>query len=236
MTVAVIVPLSTALDEHRERAWQWIRSRYQEEHPDWEIAAGYCTGPWIKARAVDDALRRTDADVLVVADADCWIDSLADPVAQVAGGRLECVFPHGRVIRLNEHATTQVYTDGLPDTWPPRSDLEQADYDGKVGGGIVILTRDLYERAPLDPRFIGWGREDEAWGRALLTTTRQRAHGDLPLWHLWHPPQQRRNRMQGSEANEQLWFRYRDAAGDNDAMSLLIEEVRCHSRTFSPAP
>lgn len=232
MTIAVIVPLSTELDAHRARAWQWIRCRYESEHPDWEIVPGYCDGAWCKAEAVADALTRTDADVFCIADADCWVDL---PDACLVGGQLDVLFPHWQVIRLNEQATARVYSAGLPDA-PSPSDLTQAAYVGKVGGGVVVVTRDLYERAPFDPRFLGWGREDEAFGRALLTLKRSHRHGDATLYHLFHEPQERQNRTQGSDANEQLWHRYRSAAGDVEAMRALIEEGRCCLRPSSPAP
>jgi hypothetical protein len=92
--------------------------------------------------------------------------------------------PFRTVRRLDEASTKAIIEDG-------------ADIGGKLiktphrmvpGGGICVLHREHYEQAPLDPRFVGWGHEDECWGlglRHLLgdpTIT-----GDI-LWHLYHPP------------------------------------------------
>ncbi len=234
MTVALVVPFAST-DPHRLRAWDWIRDRYQRTQPDWEIVTGTTGLPWSKARAVADALTRTDADLLVIADSDCWVHETADFVTRVESGELEWAAPHHKIVRLNQEATGRVYRDGLPEQMPHRRELTERVYDGVVGGGIVIVPRDLYTRVPLDPRFVGWGGEDESWGRALLTMTSRRVRGRHPLWHCWHPTAERLNRKIGSTENAALTERYRVAAGDREATGQILEEARCHFRISSSA-
>lgn len=224
MTVALVVPFAST-DPHRLRAWAWVRARYRSEQPDWQIVTGACEGAWSKARAVGDALTRTNANTLIICDADVWVNETADYVSRVESGELEWAAPHGRIIRLNQEATERVYRDGLPETMPNRRELTEQVYDGVVGGGIVIVPRDLYMRVPLDPRFVGWGGEDESWGRALLTMTKRRVRGRHPLWHLWHAPAERLNRKIGSTENAALAERYRKAAGDQEATEQILQEA-----------
>lgn len=239
MNTAVIVPLSELLDDDRQRAWRWVETRYRTSQPEWEIVTGTCTGPWIKANAVADAITKTSADLLIVADSDVWCVQLPEFVARVADGTLEWATPHSRVFRLNRLGADHLL-DGTLDlgSHPPKRWLTQS-HQAMLGGGLVVVPRALYERCPLDPRFVGWGGEDESFGRALCTFTSRRSarlHGANVLWHLHHAPQQRLNRKVGNEANAALGERYRLAAGDVAATAALIEEGRCHSRLSSPAP
>lgn len=235
MTTAVVVPF-TGTDVHRLRAWGWVEARYRTLFPEWEIVTGTYSGPFCKALAVADALTNTDADLLIVADADCWSETTGRIVEQVATGQFEWGAPHRRVIRLNKEATEQVYRDGLPDTMPNAKQLAERVFDESVfGGGIVVLPRTLYERVPLDPRFQGWGSEDVAWGLALKRLTHQFTRGHDVAWHLWHDPQPRKSRKFGNDENAALLARYERAVGDKHAMETLIEEAKC-SQASSPKP
>lgn len=71
------------------------------------------------------------------------------------------------------------------------------------------------------------GQEDESWGTALETL-----HGPpwrpidhAPLWHLFHPPQQRASRRWGSLEHRALYRRYQQAKDDPEAMRALLAET-----------
>ena len=162
--VSVVVPWRDS--PGRAVVWEWLQARWEAHHPDWQLVTGTCPdGPWRKAVAVADALTRADGDVLVVADADVWCDGVSVAVDAVIGGARWAI-PHQRLHRLTELATAAVL-DGQP--WPRRDPAAytQRPYTGRPGGGIVVMTRAMYERVPIDPRFGGWGHEDEAWALAL---------------------------------------------------------------------
>jgi hypothetical protein len=226
MAVAVIVPWRQS-DEQRAAAWSWVRSRYEEHHPDWEIVTGTCDGPWIKADAVADALTRTNADTLLIADADVWCDNLAWAVGAL--DEWPWVIPHHTVYRLTEAATAAVLAGGSLG-----GETTQHPYKGFAGGGFLALRRDLYERIPLDPRFVGWGQEDQAWHLALRRLAGQGVRGRADLWHLWHPPQERKSRVVGSDASMDLLTRYQRAR-DAASMTALISEVT-DGRSHRPEP
>jgi hypothetical protein len=139
MATAVLIPYRAGC-EHRARALDHVTGLYAEHYPDWPVILGHCDeGPWVKALAIWDALSRTDADVLVVADADVWSERIADAVAAVEQGARWAI-PHWLVKRLAEDGSEQ-----------------ERPYPGIEGGGIVVLPREVMLACPMDCRFTGWG-------------------------------------------------------------------------------
>lgn len=179
---------------------------------------GSVAGPWCKAKAVDAAVRCTSAPVLVVADADCWTDKIVEAVAAVEAGA-PWATPHDYVDRWTE-ARTDAFWRG--ETVRGREEHHPA----VLGGGIVIVRRDVWFDIPIDPRFTGWGHEDHSWGLALscLLGDPVRLVGDLT--HFWHPPQPRYTRRVGSEPGRLLERRYWNARNDQTAMRALVDEAR----------
>lgn len=198
-----------------------MRARYEEHHPDWLLTVSEVDdGPWIKAATVMPALAASSAEIVIVADADIWCDGLADAVAAVTGG-YPWALPHRMVRRLNEQATAEVLAGRDPASIGDLA-MVQRPYVGIAGGGLVVARRRLLLEAPLDARFVGWGREDESWGLALETLAGGPWRGSAPLFHLWHPPQERPTRSRGSPANEALRMKYVKAHGNPDEMRRLL--------------
>lgn len=218
MATSVLIPWA-GQDPHRQAALEWVKARYANE--PWQLVTGTCEGAWCKARAVADATSRADGDLFVIADADVWSDGTTAAVTAVEAGEPWAV-PHDLVHRLTHESTVQVYEGQEPCGLP----TEQAPYRGRRGGGIVVVTRDNYQQAPLDPRFAGWGHEDESWALALKTMLGDGWRGTDDLFHLWHPPQQRLNRHVGSEPSLRLYHQHVRAQWDRQAMRRLIEEGR----------
>jgi hypothetical protein len=218
VSVDVIIPYAGE-DEHRARALWWVCPRYE-----WPVIVGNNSGPWCKAKAVADGLRHSDADILVVADADVWATDVVKAVEAVERGAAWAV-PHRQVRRLSEISTAAVLAGEPPNE---EMSLARGTYTGVIGGGVVVLTRELYDEVPIDPRFIGWGGEDYAWGFALTTIAGPPARATGPLWHLWHPaqPRDKKIRVGGNRPNETLRRRYRDSRREISLMRKLIAEAR----------
>lgn len=235
MTTAVLIPWA-ATDEWRTRALAHVTAWWRSL--GYDPVLGRHDGPWRKALAVADALARTDADVLVVADADVFVPGVERAIALVEQGAPYAI-PHVRVHRLTERATTQLYETGTHD-----GEMEKGcPYVGVVGGGMVVLRRDVYEDCPLDASYAGWGREDEAFGLALEVLHGPPERLDNPLWHLWHPAPPRLNRRDPLRPESQERYlcylrahrRWSKGLPDGaEAMRALVDEAR-HLTCAGPA-
>lgn len=221
MSVDVLVPFRGGC-EHREAAWEFLRTRYAERHTTWRlIAAPPPQGPWRKGLALSDALGFSRAEIVVQIDADVWTDGLPTAVAAVKAGAAWAM-PHDQVFRLGEEATRAYMAD---EPWR-HLPLAQPAYRGIPGGGAIVARREALVTAPVDPRFEGWGQEDEAQAFALRTLYGEPWRGGADLIHLWHPPQDRWTRKRGSAESWALRRRYGKAHNDPAAMAALIEESR----------
>jgi hypothetical protein len=209
-SVAVLIPWAGKCP-HRRAALGYVRTWYGEHHPNWQIAVGRSKvgSQWCKAKAVADALRQTAAEILVIADADCLTPGVGEAVEQAEEGS-PWAMPHYKVHRLNQSATARVLAGETPEkVTAGRRVYTQSPYVGYAGGGVVVVRRDVYLSAPLDPRYLGWGQEDESWADALSLLYGEPWRSKLPLWHLWHPPQQRMTRVTGSHESRELRKQYR---------------------------
>jgi hypothetical protein len=187
---------------------------------------------WRKGRAVGNGVREmTGAGRnFIIADADVF---LADRDMKVLGGAIDYVersggwaCPTSHVTRLNRAASEAVTSGGAwpyADLRPPAGDVEER-HRQHAGGGLVVISAEAYAACPLDPRFRGWGHEDDSWAYALHTMIGQPLRGSAELYHLWHPPQERQTRARGSDENWTLFQRYHDARGDREKMGALMRE------------
>lgn len=225
--VSVVIPF-TSDEPWRVRARDHVVDWYRRF--GWETVEGTCPDPWRKAVAIADAVSRSAGDVLVVADADCVCDGVARAVAAVEGDGAAWAMPHLMVHRLDVVATEGVYAGVDPAVTVTRV---QRPYRGWPGGGVVVLPRATWDRVPMDPRFVGWGQDDETWAMALTTLAGPCARLAADLYHLWHPPAPRQSRRWGSAANRALYGRYRAAAGLPVRMAALVAES---AETLAGAP
>lgn len=224
--VGLIVP-RLAGDPPRDAAWSFVRRRYEALHPDLDVieADGVHTQPWTKTGAVNRAVEECDHEVLVIADADLIVGAGALARA-VDLSRTGWAVPHSTVYRLDKDRT-QAVLDGPVDVDPcPVIDrhLSRKAYYGHAGGGVVVIARWAWTIVGgFDERFDVWGGEDVSLGWALRTLVGPglRIHG--PLWHLWHPQQSSYNDARFAEGMR-LTNRYRQAAGNPDAMNVLLLE------------
>lgn len=221
-SVEVVIPWRDGCP-HRQAALLYVADRWaQLGHP---VRLGsHEHGAWCKADAVQAGIDRTSADVIAVADGDVWSDAIPHAIGAVVDGAPWAV-PHTLVHRLTPKATDEVLAGTEPHDGMPLDVLDKP-YAGRLGGGIVILRRDVWGDCPIDRRFRGWGHEDESWAKALGCLYGPPVQFDSTLWHLWHPPQERITWGLGSPENEALYKRYHHAASNPDrgVMRALIAE------------
>ncbi len=221
MDVDVIVPWRGGCAD-RALAWAAVQNFYAAEHPDWRVVeAPPAEGKWVKASAVRPAVEASEADVIVVADADVWCVGLSAAAMAIVCGLADWAVPHRTVYRLNAEATVRYIATGAYD----QSALARKTYVGRLGGGLVVASREALCSVPMDRRFMGWGQEDEAWGSALATILGPPWRGSADLIHLWHPPAERLSTRRGSIENWNLYRDYIEARGNPDRMRELVSEA-----------
>jgi hypothetical protein len=218
----------------RLAALGYVKGLRHEEQFSVKLATSEPAPNWVKAQPVWGALAGVIPDSLVVLihDADVWCPpaELDQAIAAVVSGKAQWSLPHRRVMRLDQGSTRRLCNGGTFED----NHLEQDPYDGIPGGGIVVARAGTLRETPLDPRFVGWGQEDESWGAALTTLHGEPWRGDAELIHLWHPPQERLTRSRGSIDNWLLKVCYCEAFGNPERMRALVDKGKLALETAQP--
>jgi hypothetical protein len=239
--VSVLIPYredSTQRAKLLDHCLKWWR---QHMPSDWEVVIGSCdTEDWCKAQAYDDALRGACGRYLVFADADVMLPGTPVAVVALRDG-WAWARSHDLVVRLNSTTTEQLLATSTAVPWSAQvytqswEHWEDWPYEQKAAGAGVCVQRDVYENVPHDPRFLGWGCEDEAWGYALQTMYGPEAKvRGMPCIHLWHPSQPKPLRR-GSVENQVLLARYSQARHSVEPqleMAALLAEATMRLSTL----
>ena len=186
MSVAVLIPFVSE-DKDRIAAFKAV-CKWWKDNFGFQVVKGIAD-PYTKGAALSDAAARARADIYCIADADCILQEpwrITEIVKAIEAGQFEWAVPHGKVHRLTEEATNDYYARGDCDI----TDIHYPPYTGCKGGGLVVLSRRAWEEVGgIEPRFVGWGGEDVAFGYALELLVGKPHIGNGRLIHLWHEEQ-----------------------------------------------
>lgn len=221
MTVEVVISWRPGCP-YRERNLEWVLRQWAGT--GWRVTLNGADDGigWCRANDVTPVVEASNAEIIVCADADVWTEGIGAAVDAVRSGAAWAV-PHWMLCRLSDAATERVIAGERPED---QDDFAERPYKGHPAGTLFVIRRDAYLEAPLDPGFQNWGQEDDAANLAwsLLFGKPWRDPKGPPAWHLWHPPQPRKNRGIGNDANLALYRRYRSARNDPQRMRALIAE------------
>ena len=206
--ISILVPVS-GLDSQRAENWRWLEQYWGANLSDAEIVVGSDSGsPFSKSVAVNDAVRRSSGDVLVIIDADAYLSvssvlrcAREIRLAEERGFKLWYI-PYRKLYRLTEQVSRKILDSdpqkptAVPQN-PPESDilntaLFQDTPVSRIGhwyGAMAqIMSREAFETVGgWDERMRGWGGEDHA--AMVAMDTLYAPHKCLPdaITHLWHP-------------------------------------------------
>lgn len=226
MNVAVVIPALTIDDPWRARALEFVLGWWRTNYPAWPVHIGEIPdgAPWSKGAAVGAGCALAidaGADVLVLADADSFTipaETFSEAVAAITDDGKSWVVPHGMVYRLREDETVRV----LDGERPRLGRLCRPVYEGPAGGGFTVLTVEAWREVDgIDPRFLGWGGEDIAFGFALEALVHPAHRIGGKLVHLWHPHPA--PTLRGSPESEALIAKYTEARGYPRRIRAVIE-------------
>lgn len=244
--ISILVPFRSDSGV-RDKTWDWLYRYWRRVLPEAEFIIGQNHDtPFCKTAAVNDAFRKAKGDVIVIMDADCYIDACvikrcAQEIreARKAGRRLWFI-PYRRFYRMTREVSEWLLeTDPCdPPRFrdpPPPWEVEHIwrNSSGHWWGALIqIMPREAFEAAGgMDERFKGWGSEDISFMHAVDTLYAKHKTVNSPVYHLWHPsikgkwlftrqwPDQ-----PGPEMNDQLAWRYENAVGDKLRMHKLLSE------------
>jgi glycosyltransferase involved in cell wall biosynthesis len=246
--ISLLVPFTTT-DLQRQATWDWLKEYYSAWLPGAElIVSPNYEVPFCKTRAFNTAFKRSTGDVIVLLDADCYINTeiILQCAAEIRAARKAhqklWYVPYRNFYRLTEQATSAVTasqpTDPITYPAPPPSEvLSSTDGTSSAhwwGALIQIMPAEAFEAVGgMDDRFAGWGGEDVAFMRAVDTLYGKHKTWNDQVFHLWHAatlnPYDSHLRMwPGQKAsqkkNDELVGRYYAAFGDKTRMRRLVNE------------
>jgi len=245
--IALLVPFRDDNSATRGVNWAWLKRFWEAELPAANLSVGSDDGvPFSKACAINDAYRRCDntCDVLVLLDADCYIDpsvilDCAERIREARRWRERVWFvPYRWLYRLTQATTARLIasdpTHALQFPTPPAPEDVTTTLGAAIGhryGALIqIMPREAFQTiGGMDPRMRGWGGEDVTMVRVLDTlygvheTTNNEV---LTLYHLALGDVYLR-KWEGQEdtgVNNALALRYRKMRRDPARMRAVVNE------------
>lgn len=156
--ISILIPFA-AKNPYRRKVFKWVLKYWKKELPDAEVIVGRSDSkPFCKNEALNDAFRRSSGKVIVMMDADAYIEGTiiekcADMILENLDNHLWFI-PYRKLYRLNQETTKEVIdsdpADPLRITCPPNLDQlddngDKSDYGHRYGAMCMIYPREAIE-------------------------------------------------------------------------------------------
>jgi len=241
--ISLLIPF-TSKNKDRNASFNWLVRYWRNELPEAEIVVGTSKSrPFCKGEALNDAARKATGKVLVIIDADAYldgviIDTAANEILENIDNHLWLV-PYRRLYRLTKQITREILQsdprdpmrvpDPPPEDWVQNQGHSQR-YGHRYGAMIMMFPREALDVIGcFDERFKGWGGEDVALVRALDTLWGKHKSTDNSIFHLWHNvigKDYRTRSWEGQKhSNAKLAMRYHRASRKPSEMRELVKEA-----------
>lgn len=187
--------------------------------PEVEICIGESNQqPFPKAKVINEAVKKSNGEILVIADADLFFDPslLEQAIKQLENNAW--VIPFKKVFNISKKSTQELLK--TEPVWPVPIELETRKRKYAAMGGINIVPRKYFDKVGgFDERFVGWGGEDDAFAASMNNICGYVKRMDGTLYHLWHS----RRSLGNYAANRELLKGYR---GGKESIKNEIEKRR----------
>ena len=243
--ISLLVPFRDDSKSNRLKVWTWLLKYWENALPEAEIVVGTDDGmPFSKTCALNNAYKKCTGDIIVLLDADCFIDpnvitDCADKIRQFREeGNTLWYVPYRNLYRLTYEATDILINSDpnnpLQYPNPPNLndviDIASSSYGHWFGALIQIMPREAFETTGgMDPQFRGWGGEDVSYVRILDTLYGVHKTTKNQVFALYHDKigNNELRMWEGQEktgTNNQISIRYRKAYQDKIKMRRIIAE------------
>jgi hypothetical protein len=234
--ISVLVPFrANGPRDIRIKSWKWIEQRWRHLLPDAEICLGTDIGqPFSKSVAVNDAYYKSRGDMLVIVDADSWVEyGNLEVGIHNAYVREHLVVPWWTAYRLTKEDSKEIMkqdpTGPNPVTEQMRINAAGTGPSPASAAMVLCIQRVSFERVGgWDPRFRGWGSEDVSFGLSCWTLLGRNEYGLGEAFALYHPqPTIGEMRVWKNDTgfmNMPLWENYRKAQGRLELMEALCRQ------------
>ena len=250
--ISILVPFQSE-DAWRLSTWYWVQRYLKDALPEAEIIIGVDPEskkkrrkskqkPFSKTTAVNRAFKKSHGDVIVILDADAYIDTevikhCAERIraARAIGSKLWFV-PYLWIYRLTKDSTMEVLNSKPKDPHifsdpPADNEVEGTDGSGwgrKFGALVQIMPREAFELVGgMDQRFRGWGGEDVSFLKALDTLWAKHSNTPNNVLHLWHTKILANDWRDGEGNNSQVraWENQNTEVESNDWLSTQYSKA-----------
>lgn len=249
MKISLLVPFRPdGSRDGRIKAWKWVEQRWGVILPEAEIVVGTDDGgfPFSKSVAVNDAFRKSSGDMLVIADADSWVEreTIIQGIENAAR-KEHLVVPWWKSHRLHKEDSLAIMKTDPHGELPVTDEMREAcQGEGPTPASaamVLCIQRSAFERVGgMDPRFRGWGSEDVSFGLACWTLLGRNEYHLGEAFALYHPTTTTKEGMRvwsldKGNLNADLYNRYWAAQGDVPAMTALCSEHPIGNTPIGPA-
>ena len=183
---SLIVPWRT---DHgpREEIWNWNKERWQELYDCEIVECDSGDEIFSRGKSRNQGVEQAKYSDLVIADSDTVADEEALTELLCSGLTQQSwyiPYDEGRYYNLNEDATKELLKMN------PGSVLREpvkGEWEFKITSwaGVLVLPRHAF--CGYDPRFVGWGWEDNAFQLRMDQTFKPFERRSGYVMHMWHP-------------------------------------------------
>lgn len=223
--VSILLPYKEQ-DGIRDAERKWLTRYYKKFMPDAELCFGENSDEnFNRSKAINAAAKKATRNIYVMSECDVVYDP--NLIIEAIGllKKAAWIIPFNRVLNISQVKTEEILQ--LEPDWPLPSKLEGHAKDhypmtNLFAGKMNIFSREAFEKVGgFDERFIGWGREDDAFLIAMNTICGPFTRMKRTIYHFWHPFVGAHNNP-NIKSNNKLLLAYRDANGNRTAMKQLI--------------
>ncbi|OXX84297.1 hypothetical protein AVM15_05240 [Paraclostridium benzoelyticum] len=184
--LSIIIPFKPDNGD-RERNWNWLKKRYEALMPDAELCIDERNEtPYCKSAAINDAVRKSTRDILLMVDADIVLNIIDLKKAMNEVYDKGIVAP-SRLVRFSENATNTILENNsfvVDDSFIDNN----TKIFTSIFSGICLIKKEIFKKCGgYDEVFKGWGNEDIAFVKCM-----HRVNGPIhkipnfTIYHLHH--------------------------------------------------